>query len=680
MTAATAPSTPPAPLPAPGKALYRDPFPFALLAQAVGIFSLVGAALALCAATAGVDDASLPSFLQSNVLPDSIRTRLFVAFVVGGGCGGLFALVYVAIRGRSSVPGLRQAGDVIAPLVVTGVLPSLFSAKPWHDKPTTFMVGMAAVVLATEVLMRRSLRAVPPAFADWISEKLTFRPSVARWLPFAVVLAGFLFYSVYFSYYTILNHQRLNTSGFDLGIHVNWAFNAMRGFPARCPVLFGPDGGHFLGNHAIFAMALWLPLFSLWPSAEILLILQATMAGLGAVTLYMFASTQTTRWSAVVIAYAYLFFAPLHGPNFYDFHELIPPLPFHFLLYWAIAKRKNWAVALLVPLLWSFREDVAVGITVLGAFLLVTGLRPRMGFFMALASVVWFVILKFEVMPRFWQTWFASIYKDLQAPGRSGYGTVVQTILINPAYFLSTLLKEEKLIYFLHMFGPLALLPARRWALLVLAIPGFAFSMLTTGYAPTISIAFQYTCHSIPYVFAATVLMVRLIGEGPEGILRRRAVLTAVALGIAVHSYVFGAILQHETFVGGFTRVEFTMSAQDKARYAMMKAMAAAIPQEASVAASENEVPHVSARLNAYTIKDGAAPDADYILVNIGQMGGATRTAVTQMFSRAQYGIVMRGHGLFLFKRGHQSPDTKAAVSALGLKYPKQWRASDNDK
>jgi uncharacterized membrane protein len=592
---------------------------------------------------------------------------VFAVAGAGGFLGGLFALLYLLIRGRGRVAGLRQAADVILPLGVAAVVPSLFSARPWHDKPTTFLVGMAATVLALEALMRRALHAVPQAFKDWLHEKLDFRPSVARWLPFGVVFAGFLFYAIYFSYYTILNHQRLGTSGFDLGIHVNWAYNALHGRPERCPVLFGPDGGHFLGNHAIFAMFLWLPLYSLWPSSEILLILQATMAGLGAVTLYMFASTQTTRWSAVVIAYAYLFFAPLHGPNFYDFHELIPPLPFHFLLYWAIAKKKNWLVVLLVPLLWSFREDVAVGITVLGLFLLVTGIRPRMGLLMAAISGVWFVTLKFAVMPRFWQTWFASIYKELQAPGHSGYGSVVQTILINPTYFLTTMLREEKLIYFLHMFGPLALLPARRWALLMLAIPGFAFSMLTTGYAPTISISFQYTCHSIPYIFAATVLMVRLIGEGADGPIKRRAVLTAVAFGVLCHSYVFGAILQHQTFVGGFSKVEFTMSDEEIARYQTMKQMRALIPANASVAASENEVPHVSARMDAYTIKDGAAPDADFILVNQNQMGGGTRSAVNTMFSRGDYGLLKSGHGLYLFKRGYESAETKAAMSTLGI-------------
>jgi uncharacterized membrane protein len=669
------PAAPPPAAPPPSPAVVlRTPFPFSSAAQAVAIWAIVGSSIALAFAVGGLDAVNLASFLESNVLPDAPRWAVFVRLLLGGVLGGGFALLWLLVGRRRGVDALRRGADIVLPLAVAGLLPALFSAKPWHDKPTTFLVGMAATVLITEQLLRVAQRAVPQAFSDMLLEKLDFGPRVARWAPFAVVVAGWLFYAVYFSYYTILNHQRLNTSGFDLGINVNWCYNALNGHPERSSVLFGPVGGHFLGNHAIFAMFFWLPLYALAPGAEVLLIFQATMAGLGAVTLYLFATTQTTRWSAVVIAYAYLFFAPLHGPNFYDYHELLPPLPIFFLLFWAIAKSKNWLVVLLVPVLWSFREDVAVGITVLGLFLLLTGLRPRMGLLMAVISGIWFVLLKFFVMPMFWQTWFASIYKDLQAPGKSGYGTVVQTILINPAYFLTTLLREEKLIYFLHMLGPLALLPARRWVLLFLAVPGFAFSLLTTGYPPTLSISFQYTCHSIPYIFAASVLMLRLIARQPEGALKRRAVLGAIALGVLAHSYVFGAILQHETFVGGFTKVEFRMTPEEQARYRTMKKMAASIPQNASVAATETEVPHVAARMDAYTLKDGGIDGkVDYVLLNLAQMAsGNTRNGVNQMFARHTYGLVMEGQGLYLFKRGVESDETRRALKALGLRPPKK--------
>ena len=40
-----------------------------------------------------------------------------------------------------------------------------------------------------------------------------------------------------------------------------------------------------------------------------------------------------SRPVAVTVAFAYLMFAPLHGPNFYDFHWMPLAVFFHFLLY-----------------------------------------------------------------------------------------------------------------------------------------------------------------------------------------------------------------------------------------------------------------------------------------------------------------------------------------------------------
>jgi uncharacterized membrane protein len=415
-------------------------------------------------------------------------------------------------------------------------------------------------------------------------------------------------------------------------------------------------------------MLTWVPICRLSPSGEGLLVLQAAMAGFAGWTLYLFACTQIPRWSAVIVSYAYLLYAPLHGPNFYDFHELMPPLLWHFLLYWAIAKEKNWLVALLVPLLWTYREDLTIGLTVLGVFLLVTGIRPRMGIAIALASFTYFVIVKLIIMPRLWPGWFDLIYKELQA-GERGLGSVVQTILINPAYFLTTMLKEQKLVYLLHMFTPLALLPARRWSLLLLAAPGFAFSLLTTGYPPTLSIAFQYTCHAIPYVFAASVLMLRVIGRNEDGALRRRAALGAVALGVLAHSYVFGAVLQHQTFVGGFGKIEFEISPKEQQRYQTIKRLTSMIPERASAAGTETEVPHFSWRADVYTLKDGPH-DVDYVLLNgTGIDLGATRSAFQTMLERHDYGLLAQGDDLYLFKRGYESAQTHDAFAKLGMNH-----------
>lgn len=648
---------------------YREPFPLAMAMQAVAIFAGVAASLGLFVAFLGVRRAVLADFLDSNVLSLAARFDLTLGILIGGASGGGLSLGYLALRKRAGVAGLRRAADLAFPLAIAFLVPSLFTARPWNAHPLVYLCELAAVALAFEWTLRRAFGAWPESLTLWFDDVWPKSPRFRRWLPLGVVLAGGAAYAIYFAHYTILNHHRLGTSGFDLGININWCYNALRGHLWRSTVLYGDAGGHFLANHAIFAMLWYLPLFALKPDGEFFLIWQAVMAGFAAATLYLFASTQIPRWSAVVVAFAYLLYAPLHGPNFYDYHELLPPLFFQFLLYWAIATHRNWLVFVLIPVIWSFREDLPVGTCMLGMFLLLTGIRARLGLVIALASLTWFMVLKFGIMPSAGSWWFAGIYKDLQPAGTAGYGPVVQTMLINPSYLLKTLLLENKLVYFLHMMAPVALLPMRRAALLILAIPGFAFSLLTTGYAPTLSISFQYTAHSIPYIFAASVLMLRVLGRGDGGNIRRRAALGAVALAALSHSYVFGAVLQHETFIGGFSKIEFEISPEEQKRYQTIKAMDALIPRDARVAASENLVPHVAARTDVFTLKDGVPVDVDYVLLAGASLAqDNSRSAMNSMLQRNDYGLLKSADDLYLFKRDFESPATKAAFSALHLK------------
>jgi len=69
------------------------------------------------------------------------------------------------------------------------------------------------------------------------------------------------------------------------------------------------------------------------------------------------------------------------------------------------------------------------------------------------------------------------IYKDLVPQGGKGFGSVVMTVLANPAFTMSTLAEMDKLIYMLQILVPLAFIPFRRPIWLVLAIPGFFFTV-----------------------------------------------------------------------------------------------------------------------------------------------------------------------------------------------------------
>jgi uncharacterized membrane protein len=297
--------------------------------------------------------------------------------------------------------------------------------------------------------------------------------------------------------------------------------------------------------------------------------------------------------------------------------------------------------------------------------LIVTRHWVRLGVIMTGLSALWFLLVKFVIMPWAGPWWFADIYKDLVAHGEHGYGSIVKTILINPNYFLQTLLKEEKLAYALHMFAPLLLLPLRSVALLPLMLPGFFVTLMTTGYAPTVSIAFQYTTTWIPFLFGAVALGLRTRTRA-LGFRAQRASAAALGVGVLVHSYVFGAILQHDTFVGGFSRVVFSLSPAEEQRYADMVALIKRIPPNASVAATETVIPHVSSRLDAYTLKITAGK-ADYLLLYRYHLDNDVKRRIKDAIKAHPYGLVDKRGDFYLFAKNAKSKETDRTLRSLGL-------------
>jgi hypothetical protein len=169
----------------------------------------------------------------------------------------------------------------------------------------------------------------------------------------------------------------------------------------------------------------------------------------------------------------------------------------------------------------------------------------------------------------------------------------------------------------------------------------------------------------MPFLFAAVAIALRLrtVQVGPAA---RRASVVALCAGVMCHSYVFGAILQRNTFVGGFSRVDFVMSPGERTRYADLKYVAGFIPPNASVAATELEIPHVSARVDAYTLKVTSG-DADYFFVNRYHVDADARQHMRRSMKKSAYGLVARKGEFFLFAKGHASKDTDDALRAIGL-------------
>ncbi|HTB57578.1 MAG TPA: DUF2079 domain-containing protein [Polyangia bacterium] len=597
---------------------------------------VIGASVALALGQLAIPD--LGSFVTQNLLP-APRRKLMLGLLAGS---FLLSAAAIAWIWRRSAAGLATArldrlARLGAPLALAAAVPGLFAMNPWSEG-LTLAISLGAFALAIEPLWRLHFGAYRPGAqrADSASDSSTLAEARRRrWCAVivGVAVAGYVAYMIFF---TLRQHARFNTYNWDLGQLDNEFYNALHGHPFRCTPLFRePNNWVELRDHATFSVYALLPLYALHPAASTLLVLQCLLLGLGAIPLYRFAARRLSPPLAVLVTLSYLVYPPMHGAQFFDFH--FQPVAAAFILA-AIdafdAKRMR--------LFWVFfvialgcREDVSIGFAILGLFLVVAGYRTREGAVVAAVSAVYFVALRFFIMPAVGAWGFSDIYKDLIPAGESGFGPVVKTLLTNPLYTLRTLLTPEKLRYALQIVAPLAFLPVRRRWLAVWLIPGAILTLLTTGYGPTLDIGYHYGADFVPYVFPAVVLALAALGGATaagmatdttaaptagttagttEGTSRRRAAAATLVLASFIATASWGAIPPRRVFHSSYGVISFAPpTAQERRRLQALDAAMRLVPKKAILAASDRELSHVSNRIECWNLAVGTQ-GADYAL------------------------------------------------------------------
>ena len=655
---------------------------------ALGLLAIEGASVGLAGWFFRSHD-KLTSYVGANVLAPGSRQKILLTMFV---CALLAAGAAAGVLIRRRAAGLdviERASRRLAPLCLAAVVPLLFHWQLWVGSPRelTYLVMVAAFVLALQALTRVALETAPVLPAHWRARIDAVRARVAArldrmpWLPLAIVGVAVIGYSAYFSIITIQNHVRLGTAGYDLGIENNLVWNAAH-FNAplfKTSVIGGPQSTHIGYHETYISYLIGLP-YRLAPYPESLLALQATLIGGAALPLYAFAKRHLGAWLACLVALMCVFYPPLHGSNLYDFHYL----PFAPILLWAVlwlveARRDRWATVAVILTLAN-REDMSALLMVVGAYLILTGERPRAGILITIVGGVYFVTVKLILMPHFLggASAYVNQYQDLLAEGDKGFGGVLKTVFGNPGYTVTTLLESEKAVYLLQIMTPLAFFAWRRPIGLLCTLPGFFFTLLATRYPPLNEISFQYTAYWTAFLFIAVVAnltwLKRVEREAalapdaavavPRARASRRAWVLTMAVATLVTSYQMGLFFQQNTAWGGFSPFRIGVTKAEWARHRDLHSLIKMIPASASVAASEMLVAQISSRKNAYTLRIGIF-DADYILIRF-PMGGDERNLVNDALRTGRYGLQAEKGEFILFRRGAPRETADAFLRRIG--------------
>jgi uncharacterized membrane protein len=638
----------------------------------------IGAGLGLFLGLLSIPE--LAKFSSNNQLPVELRWR--VLGIIAGCLVSAVLLTGVVLlfrRGRPKTERMEFLVRALLPLGWTWPAPLFFDWEVFRGN------GLLRVLLALlwAVGLERSLRSTFQYLSSLefrVPARLRLKESVTkqvkRFGPHLFTLATLalvIWFSIFCARYTVMQHHRMGTSGFDLGIFDNLFYNLLDGEFFRGGVDADNRGGNHLQFHANFLAYLFVPVYALSPRAETLLILQAWVVGFSAIPLYLLTRLRLkSEVAAFVIAFVYLSHEALQGPIFYEFHFLTMS---SFFICWTLyffERGSRWMLALTWLCAVLLREDQGAVLGAAGLVYLLMGKRPLLAAIGIVAGVAWLAVMRFVIMPlqaadgAFQQ--HIGIFQAMVAPGDHGFGGVLKTIITNPIYTLNNMMEARKFEYVLLLGVPFALLPFRSPRLLFLFAPATLFTLCTANYPPPVSKGFQYTMYWMPLLALGAVLKIDewRVRNMPQRV--KAAVLTMFIVGGAL-GYNGGSLYQQNSFTGGFRRVVFEITDAEKARLAELRSLIAKIPPRATLTATEAVVPHVSNRPDAHTLRQGIG-NVEYLLLWKQELYGGEQPnhliAELGTWPDQRYGLIEQTPNFLLFRRGAPTTDNVRALKPMG--------------
>jgi uncharacterized membrane protein len=513
-----------------------------------------------------------------------------------------------------------------------------------------------------------------------------------RWAAWSLTALAIVLDVLIVGLHVLQRHAGYHSEAFDLGNMDQAVWNTLHGdllrFTNRGIDWYGPPTR--LAVHVEPILILIAPLYLLHAGAETLLVLQTVALALGAIPLLALALRRLPAAPLVGVCFvlAYLLAPELLGEALYDFHPVALATPLLLAAFWALDSRRYGWLLLAGVLAAACKEDVALALVPLGAYIALRRERPRLGWGLALGAAAWTALCFFVIIPHFNGGASASgnafwyRYSQLGQSPRSA----VRNILLDPALLLGVLVTPEKLAYLGRLAltgGALGIFAPWWW---LAGAPELAINLLSTQ-ETQVSGFYQYNAMLLPVLLAAGIhgvaalvaarqpagearaepfsaggwpahrWLARLVGRVAAWWrgrlarlpLRRAAIYPMVAAWLLLTTAINLVLIQPK--LHGFWHAG-DGPAPNQARIA---ALLARIPPRAVVAATDTLNPHLSDRETIYLLPDPQAYLAEYVAVDLPDVPPLLlppeREMVQRMVASGHYETVGQVGAVFVLRR-----------------------------
>ena len=413
--------------------------------------------------------------------------------------------------------------------------------------------------------------------------------------PRRVLAVATVAYAVAFSFITVTRHFAFRTHALDLAYYVQLTWNLARGTGPRVSL---PEM-HAWGDHLSPIMYLFVPMFWFAPGAAALLIGQSVAMAAGAVAVFEIGRRRLgDERPAAAFAVLYLVNPSLHGINVRDFHAAAIAIPLLLAALCFAEAGRWWLFAAATLLTLACREDAALPVIGMGAWLALGRRRWLAGLVTVGGALALLAVDLAWVIPHFRHEAYTHLWR-YSAYGGS-LGEIAGSLILHPGHPLGALVTAGRPIYLALMLAPLGFLPLLGGWDLVGALPALAENLLSSD--PVLfNHRTQYQAFVLPFLMLAAVTGYARLSTWRAGRPRAAIVVSAFFVSLALTS----------PDVNDLAVARFWPDADTRAAFAAL----ARVPPAASVSAQDRYVPHLGLREFVSVFPVGL-DRADYVLLN----------------------------------------------------------------
>jgi uncharacterized membrane protein len=403
-----------------------------------------------------------------------------------------------------------------------------------------------------------------------------------------------------------------------------------------------------LAAHFDPILAAFAPLWWIWPSPEMLLVVQAAVVALGALPVFWLARKHLrSDRAALGFALVYLLYPATQWLTLNEFHPVALATPFLLFAFWYLDEDRLVPFAIFAVLAMTTKEEIGFVVAGMGIWYAIRR-RTRPGAIVAVAGVLVSALAIAVVIPHYNAGAESAFYGRYDAIGGSA-GGIAKTAVTHPWRIFEQAFQGKDLHYLLHLLLPLGFLFVLSPVVLIAALPELALNVLSATSTQT-SIHFHYTAGAIAPLVAATVLGAAVLARRfPAGRVAVGAVLVAL-----VASWKIGAIPLWGVVPGGedYQRNDWRVTPHDH----IAARAVSLVPKEAVVSSTNVLGAHLSDRRRVLSLPKLA--DATWVVADETRSSYADRSAplpaaaaLVRLRQSADWKLVFSRDGVLVFHR-----------------------------